>query len=416
MNKGTGTGFQNNKRKNLVRFLLAILFLGFVLIFESVSNSKAQPPPAGYNLFRNTAGSQANAINDRGVYSGYGRDTQGAFRLERAGEMRQEDGYEGEVTLFEFNVKMLQDSTTMWCDLAKYYRDRRQLLLRGNVLIMDPSRSLEASEILYYQDQKRATARNNVEVHRDSVILTCRQGIYEENGGVASFHGEMDIFDENRKIRLTGDRGVWEGERERGQVPENPVLTRLDSLGEAEITIVSNFMVYDAQYGIAEAREEVVFDWQGVHGTCHRMFYFPDERKAKMVGDPVVTRNRDETRGDTIWVYMVEDQLDSVEVYGHAVAFMAMDSTENSLRSRMNARRIVLDFQDGKVSRVQGDQEAEAVYHLFEEEEDKGSNEVSGDTIILYMADGKVESILVSGGTEGTYYPASMAGRVRRDE
>src|SRR5690606_16697059 len=57
---------------------------------------------------------------DRGVYDGYGRDTRGAIRLLRATELRQEQTASGEVVYLEGDVKLVQDSLTIWCDRAHH--------------------------------------------------------------------------------------------------------------------------------------------------------------------------------------------------------------------------------------------------------------------------------------------------------
>lgn len=305
---------------------------------------------------------------------------------------------------------------TVWCEFARYNRYNGILELRDNVKMQDPQRILFADRVTYYRDNRRTVVENNVRVFRDSVWLSCKRGRYEESIETTEFNRDMLIEDLRRNITLTGEQGIWENGRERGKVPMNPVLTRYNKDGVEEAKIVSREMHYDSQVGFAEARKKVKITFGEVEGTCRNLYYYPDSSKALMLGDPVVFRNRDEARGDTIWLYLEKDKLDSVEVFGNAIAFTPADTTESSPRSKMTGRRIVMDFDEKVVLRMESQIEATALYHIYEGNENKGSNQVSGDRIVLFLKDQKLDHIVVEGGTQGTYFPERLTGRFRRDE
>ncbi|MCB2197810.1 hypothetical protein KQI63_00285 [bacterium] len=353
---------------------------------------------------------------DRGVYDGLGRSTNGATRLLRAIELRQEETAGGEVVYLEGDVKLIQDSLTIWCDRANHRRSRGVLELFGDVIMIDPEKRLSADQVVYYEEIRRSLARGNVEMIQDSVVLTSQQGQYDEQANLATFEREMKIYDLRRDVQLTGKVGTYDTERKNGRVPLDPVLTSYDSLGVEEARITGLQMEYDSDDGYATVTDSVTLSWHDVRGYCDLLYYYSDLDKALMVGSPRVFRDRDEAEGDSIWLYVTEGALDSVVIKGQAIAFTPSDSSEYSPRSTLEGRRIVMDFEEGKVSRMQSDGQAVGIYHIFDEHKDQGSNRVSGDRVVLMMGEKGLTDVLVNGGTEGKFLPPRMAKELRRGD
>ena len=351
---------------------------------------------------------------DRGIYDGYGRSTNGAIKLMRALDLRQEETRSGEVVYIEGDVKIFQDSLTIWCDRANHRRVQRMLELYGDVIMVDPEKRLKADQIFYYEEMRRSIARGNVEMIRDSVVLTSQQGQYDESNSLANFDHNLKIYDLRRDIQLTGQVGTYNTELEVGRVPIDPVLTSYDSLGEEEARITGLDMEYKAEDGFAVVRDSVKLSWHDVRGRCDLLKYYADEKKALMVGSPLVLRERDEAEGDSIWLFITEGKLDSVIIIGHALALTPSDSTETSPRSTLEGQRIVMDFEEGKVSRMQSDGQAIGIYHIFDKGTDQGSNRVSGDRVTLLMGEDGLSDVLVIGGTQGKFLPPKLAKELRR--
>lgn len=353
--------------------------------------------------------------DDRGDYHGRGRDTGGAIVLKRAGELRQIQEPQGEVVELERNVKIVQDSMTMWCNRARHRRNQGILELYGDVLMIDPQRSLNADEVFYYERPQRSVARGNVVIERDSVVLTCEQAQYDEINDHATFDRNVLMRDVARDVVLNGASGSYYSERQFARVPEEPVLVRLDSAGVEEARIVGLYMEYDALNGVAEARDSVRISWKQVLGFGDKLFFYPDSSRALLVGDPRVLHDRDEVLGDSVWLYMNEDALDSAVVIGNAVAYTPSDSLGITPRSSLRGKRIVLDFEAGEVKRMISRGQAIGIYHVYQEGRDQGSNRVSGDVVVLTIRQGSLHQVDVTGGTEGTFYPPQLAEPLRND-
>lgn len=354
---------------------------------------------------------------DRGQYDGYGRSTNGAVRLLRAARLRQQQTPKGEVIFLERDVKIIQDSLTIWCNEARHYRQEGRLDLTGDVIMMDPKQRLDADRVTYYEESRQSEARGHVRIERDSLILTSSTATYDVKNKRVLFINPFVSRDLRRDVLIRGRRGVYDTEHERGEIPVEPVLIHYDSLGVEDARVEAERMEFDKIEGVAVARDSVRIVWNDVMGRSQELWFWPDSARALMVTDPRIWRERDEAVGDTIWLYVTGEVLDSTVVRGNAIAYTPSDSTETSPRSTLQGRRIVMDFVDGKVNRMQADREAIGVYHVFEKGVDRGSNKVSGDRVILWMSDtGELSDVVVEGGTEGKFLPPRLAKELRKDD
>jgi hypothetical protein len=136
-----------------------------------------------------------------------------------------------------------------------------------------------------------------------------------------------------------------------------------------------------------------------------------------LVNEPRIWRNRDEAIGDSIWLYVTDEALDSTVVRGNAVAYTPSDSTEFSPRSSLRGKSIVMDFEEGRVNRMQADRQAIGIYHVFDKGEDRGSNRVTGDRVVLFMSpESELRDVVVVGGTQGLFVPPRLAEDLRKDD
>ncbi|GBE29872.1 MAG TPA: hypothetical protein ENH10_04005 [Bacteroidetes bacterium] len=428
-----------NLQKWLALFVLLMAFFFNLALGQDSTNTKPVPPPehtinkSAMEHQRGLAKKQAederrqqleNAdslasktvlMDDRGDYHGYGRDTGGAIILKRAAELQQIQDLTGEVVQLEGNVKIVQDSMTIWCDQSRHRRAEGILELYGDVVMIDPQRKLMADEVFYYESTRLSIARGNVIIERDSVVLNCEQGQYDEVNDIATFDRNVIGHDLRRDIIVTGDNGTFFTELQHTIIPTNPVLVQMDSLGQEETRIVGEYMEYDALGGLAFVRDSVKISWRDVEGWGDELFYYPDSNRALLVGEPRILHFRDEVFGDSVWIYMNEETLDSVVVIGNSIAYTASDSSEFAPRSTLRGRRIVLTFDDGAVNQMASFGQAVGVYHVFQDGIDQGSNKVSGDLVELNIEERTLQSVRVIGGTEGTFYPPHLAGKLRDD-
>ena len=72
-------------------------------------------------------------------------------------------------------------------------------------------------------------------------------------------------------------------------------------------------------------------------------------------------------------------------------------------------------IEDRQLSEIHAISNARSYYHLKENEESKGINVASADTIKAFIVKNELDSIAVIGGAQGTYYPQDYKGKIVRE-
>ena len=136
--------------------------------------------------------------------------------------------------------------------------------------------------------------------------------------------------------------------------------------------------------------------------------FFPDGDSILLRFEPVVWYEQSQVNGDSINVYLNNQQLENVDVRGEAFGSSRIDTAGLVRFDQLSGDTMVMHFIERKLNRVTLDRRATSVYHLFEDSLANGLNRTSGDRIVMEFDSGKVASITVIGGVEGEYVPENL--------
>ncbi|MEJ2543944.1 MAG: hypothetical protein P8Y99_07735, partial [Calditrichaceae bacterium] len=112
----------------------------------------------------------------------------------------------------------------------------------------------------------------------------------------------------------------------------------------------------------------------------------------------------------------MEAQFDSLKlkeiiVTEEAKAVSLVDSISKK-ENILTGNKIHFTIENNKPKLVIATNNATSIYYLqTEEKKDQGCNYATSDTIQVYFAEGKLDSIAIKGGSEGIYYPEEYKGK-----
>jgi hypothetical protein len=136
--------------------------------------------------------------------------------------------------------------------------------------------------------------------------------------------------------------------------------------------------------------------------------FYPDGDSISLRTEPVVWYETSQVTGDSIDVFLKDQQLDHVEVLGRAFGSSRIDTVGVVRFDQLSGETMNMEFKERKLNKVTLDRRATSVYHLFEDSLANGLNRTSGDRIVMGFDSGKVASITVIGGVEGEYVPENI--------
>jgi lipopolysaccharide export system protein LptA len=332
--------------------------------------------------------------------------------LERADSLRstEENGVRKQV--LNGHVWITRDSLSVTCDNAVYYPDSGLVIFRNNVEFKDPKRTLLADEVIYNEFTEEVFASNHVRVYQgDSLSTSSRTARYKERLKSGFLYDDVKIRQESRHLQLTGDLGFIDQEQNFGWVTADPVLTERDSLLRVITEIHGDTISYDHALKVARATGHVTVNRDSLVSSGKRLVYHKDLGYAEMLGDPRAVRNQDVVTGDTLRLFFKSEQLDHVEILGHALGTSPADSGAPEPLNRMEGKKMTLWVDSVGVKEVLVEGTAIATYYVRDKGQPRGMNVTSGDQLHVFFENRRMSRIRVEGGTEGDYTPQKLLTR-----
>jgi hypothetical protein len=136
-----------------------------------------------------------------------------------------------------------------------------------------------------------------------------------------------------------------------------------------------------------------------------------DEEIAYLNINPHAIQDNSEMFGREMQLVMKNLELEKIMVEGSARAISVEDSALEK-ENRLEGREIIMFIANQELKELWAISNAKSLYNLKEDNEYRGVNAASADTIKAYFAKNELDSIRVIGGSQGVYYPEDYKGPV----
>jgi lipopolysaccharide export system protein LptA len=349
-----------------------------------------------------------------------------------------------DVRELEGNVRFRQGNVRVWCDKAVQFLNRNEIELTGNVKIVRDTVTLTSRRGRYYGNQRKADGDGNVKLKTPNVILYADFGTYYLDEKRAFFQRNVRVVDslttifseqltyyekERKSIALLNVKIVnagnnvtmWGNYLEHydsthySKMTEQPRLMQIDTTDKGEIdTLAVKSIVmesYDDSTKRLIATDSVVIIRGTLAARCGLVQYYRKDEKIDLFHSPIVWYEENQVTGDTIYLTLHDNKLETADVRSRAFVASQSDSSFPNRYNQLTGRRIALKFIDNKLRETFVERNAISLYFLYNDSAANGVNKTSGDYILMKFKDGKPETITISKGIEGSYYPENLIER-----
>ena len=312
------------------------------------------------------------------------------------------------------SVEITKDSLDVTCEHATYYPDSGIVIFRDNVVFKTPNRIMFADEVTYNENTEAVHASSRVRDYQgDSLSAMARTADYFDRLKGGYLYDDVKLREDNRRLEITGQRAFGDNDRRYAWVTVHPVATEFDSLHNVLSRVWGDTIEYFGDSKNMRVLGHVKVDRDSMIATGTTLDYLTQEHYAILLGSPQAVRGDDHIVGDTIRLFFEKQKqvLDSVEVFGHAVATSPADSGMPKPVNRMEGKHMTLYIDSGQISTVLVKGTATATYYIREKTEKRGMNVTSGDILRVFFVDRKIDRIRVEGGTQGMYTPQRLVNK-----
>jgi lipopolysaccharide assembly outer membrane protein LptD (OstA) len=341
---------------------------------------------------------------DRGVSFTVRRVTQLFGRVRVAQETMVMTGEEGEyretedLAVLRRNVRIVDEDWNVECDEVRYSRLSGDAWLIGNVVGRDSSSTIRADRLLYQREIGRAEAFGNVEIanSREGVVVRGRHGVYWRTRGEGVVDRDPTLVsgpNDAEPVKVVADTMRVFPDSSRASAYYRVKITK-----GTTITQCDSAMIYDDRkvvelFGNPLARQDNI--WM----KGDRMIAFYDEEEVHRIDllgraeireesrDTLVTGRDNWIRGDSITLYLRDNDVDSVRVIGNATSEYYPSATGKVEANQIAGDRMFFRFVGEDIDWVGVEGNAEGVYRYLDlaRGQTADSLRAAADTTLAYV-------------------------------
>jgi lipopolysaccharide export system protein LptA len=321
--------------------------------------------------------------------------------------------------LLNGNLVIQEDSLIIRAPRGVYHRETRRAEALDSVILDDGSMKLRAQYGEYFIEQKRAFFRSNVEVWDSTTTINADSLTYfrEENRSVAK--GRVRVFNWEDNIIITGGHLENHSDTRFNRMTQNPVLVQFERtpLGFYDTLVVRSRVMESYQDTLRRmvAIDSVQIVRNELAALAGHATFFGSGDSIYIRQSPVIWYENTQVTGDSVNVYLEERKLRLVRVLGNAFAVSQSDSLRPDRFDQLTGETMEMFFVNRELERIDVENRAISVYHLYEDTLANGLNKTSGDRIVLLFRQGKVHAIRIYGGIEGQYVPENLVAGKEQD-
>ena len=334
---------------------------------------------------------------------------------------------------FRYNVKLVNDKTTMTTEHLFYNTHTRISSYEGQTLIQSDSGQIVSQRGIYDVGRDVGILLDRSEVTSGAKTLIGDSIYYDGMSKFGEAFGRMELSDTAQKAILYGDYGYFDDKRNyafatsRAHAEEysqkDTLYVSADTLELISLPIpdrlrLDSLRAAAAQEGKAkpDTMQRYLRGYRNVRvfrrdaqAVADSLSYISMDSTLSLYGKPILWSEERQLSGDTTHFYFRGKKLDYVDVLGKALVVEHIDSVD--YYNQMSGDSLRAYVQDSTVREILVSGKVESIYYMKEEgtNDYNGLNRMTSSTMHVLLDSGKVKKSIWRGPVEGKAYPLEMA-------
>ena len=334
---------------------------------------------------------------------------------------------------FRYNVKLVNDKTTMTTEHLFYNTHTRISSYEGQTLIQSDSGQIVSQRGIYDVGRDVGILLDRSEVTSGAKTLIGDSIYYDGISKFGEAFGRMELSDTAQKAILYGDYGYFDDKRNyafatsRAHAEEysqkDTLYVSADTLELISLPIpdrlrLDSLRAVAAQEGKAkpDTMQRYLRGYRNVRvfrrdaqAVADSLSYISMDSTLSLYGKPILWSEERQLSGDTTHFYFRGKKLDYVDVLGKALVVEHIDSVD--YYNQMSGDSLRAYIQDSTVREILVSGKVESIYYMKEEgtNDYNGLNRMTSSTMHVLLDSGKVKKSIWRGPVEGKAYPLEMA-------
>ncbi len=341
--------------------------------------------------------------------------------------------------------RVINGSTTLTSRQGTYYADTKDILFEGNVKLVDPQYTMTAERLRYNTISKNAFFISPTHIVTKNGVIDTRNGFYNMNTGEAVFSsrtvfkdktqsitGDKISIDEKNDVIVIEKNGKFTDTKEQVIVNGNQII--IDRKNNTFLATDKAVMVIYDKGDSTFIHADTLFSGSRIESTqkininktdtiryfigFHHVKIFNDSIQAisdslhystsdslfEMIGNPLCWNGNTQLSGDTMHLYMENQQPQKLDVFNNA---MVVHLSSSNLFDQMQGKKLETIFNKGQIDRVKTiGSPAESIFYPQDQNNHYlGMNKSESQWIEFFFLNKEVKKIKYSNDVSGKLYP-----------
>lgn len=312
------------------------------------------------------------------------------------------------------HVRAVQKTMVMTGEEGEYRQLEDLAIVRRNVRIVDEGWVVTCDEVRYSRLRDEAWFLGHVVAKDSTSTMRADRVLYKRTLGIAEAFDNVEMIDEKQDAVARGKHGIYYRHEGRGVVDQEPQL--VSGRGEEEpITVVADTMRVFPDSARATAYYRVKIIKGNMVTQADSAMLYDDKKKVELFGNPLAKQDNVSMKGDKIVAYYNEEEVYRVDILGRAVITeVPKDSLVLNRDSWIQGDTITLYLHDNDVDSVRVIGKAKSEYYPTNPNKVE-VNTIEGKDMFFRFENDEIQYVDVRGGAAGTYRYINLGSQETAD-
>ncbi len=321
---------------------------------------------------------------------------------------------------------------------GRYILDTEDFYFMDSVVIVNPDYTIRTDSMRYNTRQEISYFSGPTEITSEERYIYCENGwfdmqqdisyvtdhaymeeagrilkgdtlYYEAEQGFGRAVSNVEMIDTAQNMILKGNFGIYYSEQETVMVTDSALMIQIDGSDtmyvHADTLRTMQNPEFEEQSRILRAYHKVKIFRTDLQVMCDSLVYVEADSAFDFFGEPVIWSGENQLTARHIRIYMVNQQLEKMELNG--VAFVASQKDSVSF-DQMRGKEMTGYFKENKLDRIFVSGNGQTIYYATDQEIIVGANKTVCSDLTIYLKENKISRVVYTSQPDGTYYPLSM--------
>jgi lipopolysaccharide export system protein LptA len=282
------------------------------------------------------------------------------------------------ITYFFGPTEIIGDSSYIYCEKGWYNIATDISQLNQNALVRNTKQTVKGDSLYYEKLTGYGRAINNVEItdNQQDIILRGNNGIYYEQSDYAR------LTDHAQFIQVTSEDSLY--------LHADTLLSEVDTTGTKYIKAFHGVRIFKSN----------------LQGKCDSMSYSLADSVIRLYDEPVIWSEENQITAEYIEIQTEKRQAKTMFLKRSSFIISQVDTSKFD---QIKGKNMTCHFKDNEIYRIDVNGNGQTVYYPEDDDGLIGANKAECSDLIIFLKDGKVNSITFLKKPDAVLFPIETA-------